>query len=79
MLEIIALAIYASEVAIVAIILYFVVSLLPMPANMKLVVQALIILVCILSVLGRVVSPSAPASSLVPPRPLSPTSPSIVR
>ena len=78
MIDIIALIVWAAELAIAAIILYYVVPLLPMPDNMKRVVQALIILVCILVVLGRLIG--APlASSTNPVRPLSPSNPSIIR
>lgn len=78
MVDIIALIVWAAELAIAAVILYYVVLLLPMPDIMKRVVQALIILVCILVVLGRLIG--APlASSMSPARPLSPSNPSIIR
>jgi hypothetical protein len=62
-MSLIPLIIYAAELALVAIILFYVVELLPMPANMKRVCQGLIILVAILSVLERTPIASSPLQS----------------
>jgi hypothetical protein len=77
-MDVISLLQWAAELAIAAIILYYVVELLPMPTNMKRVVQALIILVCVLAVLDKAIGrPSG--GTLLAPRPLSPANPSIIR
>ena len=55
----------AAELALAAIILYYIVELLTMPANMKRVCQGLIILIAILLVIETLISGSAP-----PMRPL---------
>jgi len=58
-MTLIPLIIYAAELALAAIILFYVVEMLAMPANMKRVCQGLIVLIAILSVIGALLG-SAP-------------------
>ena len=79
-MNVIPLIIYASELALAAIILFYVVEMLAMPTNMKRVCQGLIILIAILSVIGVLLgSAPPPASHVGPTAPNSPSNPSIVR
>jgi hypothetical protein len=79
-MNVIPVIIYASELALAAIILFYVVEMLTMPANMKRVCQGLIVLVAILSVIGVLLgSAPAPASHIGPIVPNSPSNPSIIR
>ena len=72
--------IYAAELALAAIILFYVVEMLTIPSNMKRVCQGLIILIAILSVIGVLLgSVPPPASHVGPLAPNSPGNPSIVR
>lgn len=59
--------IYAAELALAVIILFYVVEMLPIPANMKRVCQALIILIAVLSVLGMLVGAPVRTGLLTPP------------
>lgn len=59
--------IYAAELAIAAIILYYVIEMISMPGNMKRVCQMLIVLIAVLSVLQMAVAGTT--TSL--PRPLT--------
>jgi hypothetical protein len=54
-MDVLALAIYMCELAIMAIILYYVVPMIAMPPNMQRVVQVLIILVAIFAILHAVI------------------------
>jgi hypothetical protein len=79
-MNVIPLIFYAAELAIAAIILFYVVELLTMPANIKRVCQGLIVLVAILSVIGVLVgSAPSPTSHVGPIAPNSPSNPSIIR
>jgi hypothetical protein len=79
-MNVIAVIIYAAELAVAAIILFYVVEMLTMPANMKRVCQGLIILIAILSVLGVLLGSAPPLSSHVGPlAPNSPSNPSVIR
>jgi hypothetical protein len=79
-MNVIPVIIYAAELAVAAIILFYVVEMLTMPANMKRVCQALIILIVILSVIGVLVgSAPPPASHIGPLAPNSPSNPSVIR
>lgn len=79
-MNIIAVIIYASELALAAIILFYVVEMLVMPANMKRICQALIVLIAVLSVIGYLLgSAPPPASHVGPISPNSLTNPSIIR
>ena len=79
-MNVIPLIIYASELALAAIILFYVVEMLTMPVNMKRVCQGLIVLIAILSVIGVLLgSAPPPASHVGPLSPNSPSNPSIVR
>ena len=79
-MNVIPLIIYASEFALAAIILFYVVEMLAIPANMKRVCQALIVLIAILSVIGVLLgSAPPPASHVGPIAPNSPSNPSIIR
>jgi len=79
-MNIIPLIIYAAELALAAIILFYVIEMLTIPANMKRVCQALIILIAVLSVVGLLLgSEPPPASHVGPLFPNSPTNPSIIR
>jgi hypothetical protein len=79
-MNVISAIIYAAELAIAAIILFYVVEMLTMPANMKRVCQGLIVLIAILSVVGVLLgSGPQPASHVGPLAPNSPSNPSIVR
>src|SRR5271157_4260182 len=49
-MNVIPVIIYAAELAVAAIILFYVIEMLTMPANMKRVCQGLIVLIAILSV-----------------------------
>jgi hypothetical protein len=79
-MKVILLIIYAAELALAAIILFYVVEMLTMPGNMKRVCQGLIILIAILSVTGMLLgSAPPPASHVGPLAPNSPSNPSIIR
>jgi hypothetical protein len=79
-MNVISVIIYAAELAVAAIILFYVVELLTMPGNMKRVCQGLIILIAILSVIGVLLgSAPPPASHVGPLAPNSPSNPSVVR
>jgi hypothetical protein len=78
-MNVISLIIYAAELALAAIILFYVVEMLAIPANMKRVCQALIILIAILSVLGVLLGSAPLVSHVGPIAPNSPSNPSIVR
>lgn len=79
-MNLIPLIIYAAELALAAIILFYVVDMLTMPVNMKRVCQGLIVLIAILSVIGAVLgSAPPPASHVGPLAPNSPSNPSMVR
>ena len=79
-MNVISVIIYAAELASAAIILFYVVEMLTMPANMKRVCQALIVLIAILSVIGILLgSAPPPASHVGPLAPNSPSNPSVIR
>ena len=79
-MNVIPVIIYAAELAVAAIILFYVVEMLTMPANMKRVCQGLIVLIAILSVIGVLFgSAPPPASHVGPIAPNSPSNPSIIR
>ena len=79
-MNVIPVIIYAAELAIAAIILFYVVEMLPMPVNIKRVCQGLIVLIAILSVIGELLgSAPPPASHVGPLAPNSPSNPSIIR
>jgi len=79
-MNVIPLIIYAAELAVAAIILFYVVEMLTMPGNMKRVCQGLIVLIAILSVIGLLLGAAPPPASHVGPiAPNSPSNPSIVR
>ena len=79
-MNLIPVIIYAAEWALAAIILFYVVEMLTMPANMKRACQGLIILIAILSVIGELVGTApSPASHVGPIAPNSPSNPSIIR
>ncbi|MFY9599607.1 MAG: hypothetical protein WBX05_00770 [Pseudolabrys sp.] len=79
-MNVISVIIYAAELALAAIILFYVVEMLTMPANMKRVCQALIVLIAILSVIGILLgSAPPPASHVGPLAPNSPSNPSVIR
>jgi hypothetical protein len=78
-MNIIPLIIYAAELALAAIILFYVIEMLTMPANMKRVCQALVILIAALSVIGFLLgSEPVRGERIGPLSPNSPTNPSIV-
>jgi hypothetical protein len=78
-MSVIPVIIYAAELAVAAIILFYVVEMLAMPANMKRVCQGLIILIAILSVLGVLLgSAPPPAAHIGPLAPSSPSNPSSI-
>jgi hypothetical protein len=79
-MNVIPVIIYAAELALAAIILFHVVEMLTMPANMKRVSQGLIVLIAILSVIGVLLGPAPPpASHIGPLAPSSPSNPSLIR
>jgi hypothetical protein len=79
-MNVISVIIYAAELAVAAIILFYVVEMLTMPANMKRVRQGLIVLIAILSVIGVLLgSAPPPASHVGPLAPNSPSNPSTIR
>jgi hypothetical protein len=79
-MNVIPVIIYAAELAIAAIILFYVVQMLTMPANMKRVCQGLIVLIAILAVIGELLGSAPPSASRVGPlAPNSPSNPSIIR
>jgi hypothetical protein len=79
-MNVISVIIYAAELALAAIILFYVVEMLAMPGNMKRVCQGLIILIAILSVIGVLLgSAPPPASHVGPLAPNTPSNPSVVR
>jgi hypothetical protein len=79
-MNVITVIIYAAELAVAAIILFYVVEMLTMPANMKRVCQGLIVLIAILSVIGVLLGSAPPLASHVGPiSPNSPSNPSIIR
>jgi hypothetical protein len=73
-MNVIPVIIYAAELALAAIILFYVLEMLTMPSNMKRVCQGLIILIAILSVTGPLLGTAPPPASHVGP--LAPNSPS---
>jgi hypothetical protein len=79
-MNVISVIIYAAELAVAAIILFYVVEMLTMPANMKRVCQGLIVLIAILSVVGQLLGFAPPPASHVGPlSPNSPSNPSTIR
>ena len=79
-MNVIPVIVYAAELAVAAIILFYVVEMLTMPTNMKRVCQGLIILIAILSVIGVLLgSAPPPASHVGPLAPNSPSNPSVIR
>ena len=79
-MNVIPVIIYAAELAVAAIILFYVVEMLTMPANMKRVCQGLIVLIAILSAIGALLGSSPPPASHVGPiAPSSPSNPSMIR
>lgn len=79
-MNVISLIIYAAELALAAIILFYVVEMLTIPSNMKRVCQGLILLIAILSVIGVLVGTTPlPATHVGPLAPNSPSNPSIIR
>ena len=79
-MNIISVIIYAAELALAAIILFYIVEMLTMPGNMKRVCQGLIILIAILSVIGVLLGSAPPATSHVGPlAPNTPSNPSTIR
>ena len=79
-MNVIPVIIYAAELAVAAIILFYVVEMLTMPVNMKRVCQGLIILIAILSVVGVLLGSAPPPLSHVGPiAPNSPSNPSMIR
>jgi len=79
-MNVISVIIYAAELAVAAIILFYVVEMLTIPANMKRVCQGLIVLIAILSVVGQLLgTPPPPASHVGPIAPNSPSNPSTIR
>ena len=79
-MNVISVIIYAAELAVAAIILFYVVEMLTMPVNMKRVCQGLIVLIAFLSVIGVLLgSAPPPASHVGPIAPNSPSNPSIIR
>ena len=79
-MNVIPVIIYAAELALAAIILFYVVEMLTMPANMKRVCQSLIVLIAILSVIGVLLgSAPPPAAHVGPLAPNSPSNPSLIR
>ncbi len=78
-MNIIPVIIYAAELALASIILFYVIEMLTIPANMKRVCQALIILIAVLSVLGLLLGSEPPLASHIGPLfPNSPTNPSSI-
>jgi hypothetical protein len=79
-MNLIPVIIYAAELALAAIILFYVVEMLAMPANMKRACQGLIILIAVLSVIGMLLgSEPARGAYIGPLSPNSPSNPSIIR
>jgi hypothetical protein len=79
-MNVISVIIYAAELALAAIILFYVIEMLTMPANMKRICQSLIVLIAVLSVIGVLLgSAPPPASHVGPLAPNSPSNPSVVR
>jgi hypothetical protein len=79
-MNVISVIIYAAELALAAIILFYIIEMLTMPANMKRICQSLIILIAVLSVIGVLLgSAPPPASHVGPLAPNSPSNPSVVR
>lgn len=79
-MNLIPLIVYAAELALAAIILFYVVEMLAMPRNVKRACQGLIILIAVLSVIGLLLGAAPPPASHVGPlAPNSPSNPSIIR
>jgi len=79
-MNVIPVIIYAAELAVAAIILFYVGEMLTMPANMKRVCQGLIVLIATLSLIGVLLgSAPPPASQVGLIAPNSPRNPSIIR
>lgn len=78
-MPIISLIIYAAQLAVAAIILFYVIEMITMPTNMKRACQALIILIAVLSVLGALIGPGPTVARVGPPNPMTPATPSIIR
>ena len=79
-MNVLSVIIYAAELAVAAIILFYVVEMLTMPVNMKRACQGLIVLIAILSVIGVLLGSAPPPVSHVGPlAPNSPSNPSVIR
>jgi hypothetical protein len=79
-MNVLSVIIYAAELAVAAIILFYVVEMLTMPVNMKRACQGLIVLIAILSVIGVLLGSAPPPVSHVGPlAPNTPSNPSVVR
>ena len=79
-MNVISVIIYAAELAVAAIILFYVVELLTMPANMKRVCQGLTVLIAILSMTGVLLGSGPTQTSHVGSlAPNLPSNPSVVR
>ena len=79
-MNVLSVIIYAAELAVAAIILFYVVEMLTMPVNMKRACPGLIVLIAILSVIGVLLGSAPPPVSHVGPlAPNSPSNPSVVR
>jgi hypothetical protein len=79
-MNVISVIIYAAELAVAAIILFYVIEMVTMPANMKRICQSLIVLIAVLSVIGVLLGSAPPSASHVGPlAPNSPSNPSVVR
>ena len=82
MINVIALAIYYAQLALVGIILFYVIGMLTMPENMKKVCQALLVLIFLLAAIATAITESPPpgtARSVIPLPPIPPGPAPIVR
>ena len=78
-MAVIPLIIYAAQLAVACIILFYVIEMITMPTNMKRICQALIVLIAVLSVLGALIGPGPSMARVGPLNPMTPATPSIIR
>ena len=79
MINVIALAIYYAQLALVGIILFFVIGMIAMPENAKKICQALLVLIFLLAAIATAISESPPPGAARSIIPIPPGPPSIVQ
>ena len=79
-MDLVGLGIELSKLALFAIIMWHIPPFIGMAANATRICQALIVLIAIFAAIGVVIGGERPMNSgLLPPNPLSPSHPSVIR